>query len=122
VTLREITGKRLIVVFGCGGNRDRTKRPIMGRVAARLADYSILTSDNPRNENPAAIIAEIKAGFEASANYEISEDRGEAIKKALAMAGKGDVVLIAGKGHENFQEFANTSIPFDDRQVVKRCL
>jgi UDP-N-acetylmuramoyl-L-alanyl-D-glutamate--2,6-diaminopimelate ligase len=121
-TLREIARGRLIVVFGCGGNRDRTKRPVMGKVAAELADYSILTSDNPRNEDPRRIIAEIQEGFKGHSNFEVLEDRTEAIQKAIARAGKGDVVLIAGKGHENFQEFANRSIPFDDRQVVRRFL
>jgi len=121
-TLREITKGRLIVVFGCGGNRDRTKRPIMGRVASECADYSIVTSDNPRNEDPAQIIAEIRGGFGNALNMEAIEDRAEAIKKAIDMAGRGDVVLIAGKGHESFQEFANRSIPFDDRQMVRRYL
>lgn len=121
-TLREIANKRLIVVFGCGGNRDKTKRPAMGSVAARLADYSILTTDNPRKEDPSEIIAQIRDGFDSADNFEIVEDRAEAIKRSLAMAGRGDVVLIAGKGHENFQEFANTTIPFDDRQVVRASL
>jgi UDP-N-acetylmuramoyl-L-alanyl-D-glutamate--2,6-diaminopimelate ligase len=121
-TLREITNGRLIVVFGCGGNRDRTKRPVMGRVAGELADHSILTSDNPRNEDPARIIAEIREGFGLGAAVEVRENRADAIQRAIEIAAKGDVVLIAGKGHENFQEFAGRSIPFDDRQVVKRCL
>jgi UDP-N-acetylmuramoyl-L-alanyl-D-glutamate--2,6-diaminopimelate ligase len=121
-TLREIAQGRLILVFGCGGNRDRTKRPAMGKVAAEWADYSIVTSDNPRNEDPAQIIAEIREGFGGASNVETLEDRAEAIKKAIDMAGRGDVVLIAGKGHENFQEFAHRSIPFDDRQVVRRYL
>lgn len=120
-TLREITRERLIVVFGCGGNRDRTKRPLMGRVATALADHAIITSDNPRKEEPGAIIAEIKAGIEKS-NYEIREDRAEAIRRAIELAGKGDVVLIAGKGHEAVQELANTTIMFDDRQVVRKYL
>jgi UDP-N-acetylmuramoyl-L-alanyl-D-glutamate--2,6-diaminopimelate ligase len=120
-TLREITPKRLLLVFGCGGHRDKTKRPLMGKVASVLADYSIITSDNPRNEEPSAIIAQVREGF-GSANFETCEDRAEAIRKALEMAEPGDVVLIAGKGHENFQEFANTTIAFDDRQVAKRYL
>lgn len=121
-TLREITRNRLIVVFGCGGNRDKTKRPAMGHVAARFADFSVLTSDNPRKENPSEIIAQIREGFDGVGNYEVIEDRAEAIKKAISIAGNGDVVLVAGKGHENFQEFSNTLISFDDRQVVKRYL
>jgi UDP-N-acetylmuramoyl-L-alanyl-D-glutamate--2,6-diaminopimelate ligase len=121
-TLREITSNRLIVVFGCGGNRDAKKRPLMGGVVARMADYAILTSDNPRKENPSDIIAQIRSGMQGTAEYEVVEDRYEAIGRALSLAYKGDVVLIAGKGHENYQEFANTVIPFDDRQVVRECL
>ncbi len=121
-TLRELAARRLIVVFGCGGNRDKTKRPRMGAVVARLADYAILTSDNPRGENPSAIIAEIQSGMQGTREYEVVEDRYEAIVKALSLAESGDVVLVAGKGHENYQEFANTVIPFDDRQVVRECL
>ncbi|MBU4199082.1 MAG: UDP-N-acetylmuramoyl-L-alanyl-D-glutamate--2,6-diaminopimelate ligase [Verrucomicrobia bacterium] len=121
-TLREITFNRLIVVFGCGGNRDKKKRPLMGSVVARLADYAILTSDNPRKENPSDIIAQIRSGIQGADGYEVVEDRYEAIVRALSLADKGDVVLIAGKGHENYQEFANTIIPFDDRQIVRECL
>ncbi len=118
ITLREITSGRLIVVFGCGGNRDRKKRPLMGATVARLADYGIITSDNPRKEAPSDIIAEIERGFEGSANYEIVQDRREAIGRGLALARKGDVLLIAGKGHEIYQELADRTIPFDDREVV----
>jgi len=121
-TLREITAGRLIVVFGCGGNRDAKKRPLMGTVAEQLADYAIITTDNPRREDPNAIIAEIVAGFKTRDKVEIIADRCEAIGRALGIARKDDVVLIAGKGHENYQEFANTVIPFDDRQVVRECL
>ncbi len=121
-TLRGLTPGRLIVVFGCGGNRDRTKRAPMGNVASRLADYTVLTSDNPRKEDPLAIIAQIEAGIEKGRAYEIVEDRARAIEAALRMARDGDVVLIAGKGHESTQEFANTIIPFDDRQVARGLL
>ena len=121
-TLREITAARLIAVFGCGGNRDRSKRPAMGAVAAQLADYTILTSDNPRKENPAAIIAEIRAGFGDRRHYDVVEDRAEAIRRAVGMARAGDVVLVAGKGHEPFQELANTVVPFDDREIVRGLL
>jgi UDP-N-acetylmuramoyl-L-alanyl-D-glutamate--2,6-diaminopimelate ligase len=121
-TLREVTDNRLLAVFGCGGNRDRGKRPIMGAAAAALADYSIVTSDNPRDEDPAAIIAAIAAGFGARKNYEMEQDREKAIAKALVLARPGDTVLIAGKGHETVQEFASTVAPFDDRDVVKRLL
>jgi UDP-N-acetylmuramoyl-L-alanyl-D-glutamate--2,6-diaminopimelate ligase len=119
-TLREITAGRLIVVFGCGGNRDRTKRPAMGRVAAAKADHVIITSDNPRTEDPLAIIREIIAGIPPDgATWEAVPDRRDAILAALRRGGKGDIVLIAGKGHENVQEFANRVIPFDDREQVR---
>lgn len=121
-TMREITAGRLIVVFGCGGDRDRRKRPLMGAAAAELADYAIVTSDNPRKETPSEIIAEVRAGFAGHDNFEVVEDRYEAIVRALSLAERGDVVVIAGKGHENYQEFADTVIPFDDRQVVRECL
>jgi len=121
-TLREVTRGRLIVAFGCGGNRDRAKRPMMGAAAAAMADYSIVTSDNPRNEEPAAIIREILPGFGGSTGFEIEVDRTRAIAKALAFAREGDTVLIAGKGHENHQELANTVVPFDDREVVRKVL
>ncbi len=121
-TLREITSNRLIVVFGCGGDRDNKKRPLMGGVVARLADYAVLTSDNPRKENPSDIIAQIRNGIQDPDAYEVVADRYEAITRALSLADKGDVVLIAGKGHEKYQEFANTVIPFDDCQVVRECM
>ncbi|MGQ9661094.1 MAG: UDP-N-acetylmuramoyl-L-alanyl-D-glutamate--2,6-diaminopimelate ligase [Kiritimatiellia bacterium] len=120
--LREIIQGRIILVFGCGGNRDKTKRRPMGEVAATLADFSVITTDNPRNESPAVIIEDIRKGFGTRSNYAIVPDRREAIRAALNNAKPGDLVLIAGKGHETFQEFANTIIPFDDRQVVKEIL
>jgi len=120
--LREITSGRLIVVFGCGGNRDTNKRPRMGAVAEELADFAIVTSDNPRREEPGLIISQILTGFKTREKVEVIPDRFEAIGRALFLAEKGDVVLIAGKGHENYQEFTNTIIPFDDRQVVRECL
>jgi len=122
VTLRETGPNRIILVFGCGGNRDTLKRPSMGAAAACLADRSIITSDNPRKEDPADIIEQIRAGFGAHDNYEVIQDRAEAIRRALDLAEKGDIVLIAGKGHETFQEFSNTSVPFDDRLVVTEFL
>ena len=118
-TLREITRGHLIAVFGCGGNRDRTKRPVMGRVAAEKADHVVVTSDNPRNENPQAIIDEIAAGIPAGRSYETIPDRRDAILAALRQSRAGDVILIAGKGHETTQEFDNRSIPFDDREQVR---
>jgi len=117
-TLREMTRGRLTVVFGCGGNRDRTKRPLMGKACATLADRLVITSDNPRNEEPMAIIEEILAGIPEGTSYVVEPDRRAAIRHALATAAAGDVVLVAGKGHEPFQELADRSVPFDDRQVV----
>ena len=119
-TLREITRGRLLVVFGCGGNRDTTKREPMGRIVAALADYAIITSDNPRREDPRSIMEQIRAGYVRSDTCELIEDRAAAIRRALQLAAAGDVVLVAGKGHETFQELATTMIPFDDRVVVRR--
>ena len=121
-TLRTFTEGRLMVVFGCGGCRDQSKRPLMGAVAARLADRAILTSDNPRREDPRLILDQIRAGVGDWTGYEILEDRADAIAAALKMAKAGDIILIAGKGHESTQEFANTIVPFDDRQVVRTLL
>src|SRR5438552_2987186 len=120
-TLRELKPRKLIVVFGCGGDRDRKKRPLMGRVADELADHAIITSDNPRKENPDAIINEVEKGFR-STRYEKIAERTEAIRRAAAMAEPRDLVLIAGKGHEKYQEFADHTIPFDDIQVARRAL
>ena len=115
---REITAKRLICVFGCGGDRDRGKRPLMGTIARELADVAIVTSDNPRSEDPEAIIAEIIDG-----NDMISEpDRRAAIALAVGQARRGDVVVIAGKGHEQGQQFGDTVLPFDDRAVTREAL
>lgn len=120
LSLREITSGRLLCVFGCGGNRDRGKRPLMGSAAARLADFTILTSDNPRDENAAAIIAEIVAAMQGE--YEVIEDRAAAIAHAITAARAEDVVLIAGKGHETYQEMAGRRIPFDDAAIAGECL
>lgn len=120
-TLREIQPRKLICVFGAGGDRDQAKRPLMGRVADQNADFSIITSDNPRKEDPLAIIAEVKKGFR-SENYEAVPDRAEAIARAIALAQPRDIVLIAGKGHETYQEFADHTVPFDDLQVAQRAL
>ena len=120
-TCRELNPARLIVVFGCGGSRDKTKRPRMGAVVDQHADYAIVTSDNPRKEDPAAIIEDIKPGMRRG-NYEVIVDRREAIFKAVAMAQPRDLILIAGKGHENYQEFADRTIPFDDVAVAREAL
>lgn len=120
-SFKQITPARIILVFGCGGNRDKTKRPKMGEVASRWSDYSILTSDNPRQEDPQAIIDEIIAGFKGN-HYAVVLDRREAIEKAFCLARTGDIVLIAGKGHEDYQIFRDKTIHFDDRQVARDCL
>ncbi len=121
---RGIAAERLLVVFGCGGDRDRGKRPLMGGLAARLADLSYVTSDNPRSEEPGVIIAEILTGVpaELSGRVTVEADRRRAIELALAAARPGDVVLIAGKGHEQGQTFADRRIPFDDRVVAAESL
>ena len=119
-TARDFAQNRLICVFGCGGDRDRGKRPLMGRIASELADLAIVTSDNPRSEEPDAIIGEIVAG--ASGEVEVEPERGEAIARAIGTAGEGDVVVIAGKGHEQGQEFADRTLPFDDRDVAREAL
>ena len=118
-TLREICKGRLIVVFGCGGNRDRAKRELMGRAAAELADYSIVTSDNPRNEEPADIAADILVGYDDPATYEVELDRKGAIRRGIEMMRRKDVLLVAGKGHETYQESRGSIVPFDDREMVK---
>jgi UDP-N-acetylmuramoyl-L-alanyl-D-glutamate--2,6-diaminopimelate ligase len=119
-TARELATGRVICVFGCGGDRDRGKRPLMGRIASELADVAILTSDNPRSEDPLAIIDEVLTGV--TGEIEVEADRAAAIERAVAEARDGDVVLIAGKGHEQGQEFADRTIPFDDREVAREAL
>ncbi len=121
-SVREVTRGRIVIVFGCGGNRDREKRPRMGRVAERLADEVVVTSDNPRGEEPATIIGEVLGGMENRETAKVEPDREKAIKLALESAGGDDVVLIAGKGHETRQLFRDRVIPFDDREVARRLL
>jgi UDP-N-acetylmuramoyl-L-alanyl-D-glutamate--2,6-diaminopimelate ligase len=113
---------RVIVVFGCGGNRDRGKRPMMGHVATTLADVAILTSDNPRDEDPAAIMDEVRSGCDGTAQLVVEEDRRAAIAVAVRTAKPGDVVVVAGKGHETTQEVAGRLLPFDDREVARGLL
>ena len=124
---REITAGRLLVVFGCGGDRDRTKRPLMGEVAVKGSDFAIVTSDNPRSEDPLSIISEVEVGVRRAGgiegkNYQVVADRREAIRHALRMASTGDTVLLAGKGHEAYQIIGETSFPFDERAVARELL
>ena len=111
---------RVIVVFGAGGDRDRGKRPLMGRIAAELADVTIVTSDNPRSEEPLAIIQDVLQG--AGTDVEIDPDRRSAIARAVSLAQDGDVVVIAGKGHEQGQDIDGVVTPFDDRNVARAAL
>ncbi|MDR0396776.1 MAG: UDP-N-acetylmuramoyl-L-alanyl-D-glutamate--2,6-diaminopimelate ligase [Oscillospiraceae bacterium] len=121
--VREFARRRVIVVFGCGGDRDREKRPVMGEIAGRLADYSILTSDNPRNEDPGEILSAIEYGIKQTrGEYAVIENRREAIRRALEIAREGDVVVLAGKGHETYQEIRGAKKPFDEKIVVRELL
>lgn len=120
--LREITPGRLLLVFGCGGNRDRAKRPLMMRVAQELADFSWVTADNPRRESIRQIFDDMRPAVEQPQTCEFIDDRRRAIAAALAEARGGDTVLIAGKGHEPYQEMADTVQPFDDRLVARELL
>lgn len=118
-TVREFTERRMLVVFGCGGDRDQGKRPQMGRIAQALADRVFLTSDNPRTEDPEAIISDILKGLESRDDIVVITDRKEAIQAAMDDADEGDTVVVAGKGHEDYQEIGKRRIPFDDRKVVE---
>lgn len=113
---------RLIAVYGCGGNRDKTKRPIMGEIGVRLADLAIITSDNPRKEEPSAIIADILAGLGEAKNYVAIENRREAIRYAINIAQKDDIIVLAGKGHETYQEVMGVKYHMDEREIVRDCL
>jgi UDP-N-acetylmuramoyl-L-alanyl-D-glutamate--2,6-diaminopimelate ligase len=123
-TVRALKPRRVITVFGCGGDRDRTKRPLMGAVASRLSDIAIVTSDNPRSEPPESILAEIQRGMNGGrgAQRHLIVDRREAITRALELAEPGDAVVIAGKGHETYQVIRDKQLPFDDRQVARDLL
>ncbi|WP_035612175.1 UDP-N-acetylmuramoyl-L-alanyl-D-glutamate--2,6-diaminopimelate ligase [Haloferula sp. BvORR071] len=120
-TLKELNPSRLITVFGCGGDRDKAKRPLMAKAASTYSDACILTSDNPRSEDPEDILKDIEAGMGTS-RYRSVVDRAEAIRIAIHAAGKGDIVLIAGKGHEPYQQFADKTIDFDDRREARKAL
>jgi UDP-N-acetylmuramoyl-L-alanyl-D-glutamate--2,6-diaminopimelate ligase len=126
-TARPLARGRLITVFGCGGERDRTKRPLMGAVAGRLSDVIVITSDNPRREDPARIIDEVQRGITPDTRRPGSQllsipDRGAAVLKAIQMASPGDLVLLAGKGHEKYQVIGDASLPFDDAAVAREVL
>lgn len=120
-SIREVKPSRILVLFGCGGDRDKTKRPKMASVVERYADVAIVTNDNPRTEDPLAIVADIKRGFQKN-NYEVILDREQAIRKILTSAKAGDCVLIAGKGHEDYQIFKDRTIHFDDREICRSIL
>lgn len=124
VTARALTQGKVICVFGAGGDRDRSKRSLMGETAAELADYSFVTSDNPRSEDPISICRDVAEGFRraGTGSYDIVVDRREAIRQAIASASPGDLVLIAGKGHETYQEFQHHKIHFDDREEAERAV
>jgi UDP-N-acetylmuramoyl-L-alanyl-D-glutamate--2,6-diaminopimelate ligase len=130
--VRKFTSRKIILVFGCGGDRDTSKRPAMGEIAAGLADVAVITSDNPRSENPEKIIRDIVAGARKlrpggrgirslpENKILVEIDRARAIRTALRLAGREDTVLIAGKGHEKYQILAHQTIPFDDRRIVRQ--
>jgi UDP-N-acetylmuramoyl-L-alanyl-D-glutamate--2,6-diaminopimelate ligase len=120
--LRSHLHGRLVCVFGCGGDRDRGKRPMMAQAAESLADRLVLTTDNPRNEEPAAIFGDMLDGLERPADVQVVEDRGTAIRQAIRSSGEGDIVLVAGKGHEAWQECRGQRTPFSDEAAVKAAL
>jgi UDP-N-acetylmuramoyl-L-alanyl-D-glutamate--2,6-diaminopimelate ligase len=122
-TMKDYAPGRLVCLFGCGGDRDRAKRPIMGEISGRIADFTIITSDNPRTEEPEAIVREIEEGIrKTGAQYAAIVDRREAIKYALQNARRDDVIILAGKGHETYQTFKDKTIHFDEREVVRELL
>ena len=121
--VKSYTRGRVISVFGCGGDRDSRKRPIMGEISGKIADYTIITSDNPRTENPEAIVNEIEEGIKKTkGKYEVIVDRIEAITKAIQIANKTDIIVLAGKGHEPYQEINGVKYPFDERIIVNEII
>ncbi|MFC1501729.1 Mur ligase family protein, partial [Elusimicrobiota bacterium] len=122
MAMREIKPERIITVFGCGGDRDRAKRPLMGEIATELSDFVFVTSDNPRSESPESIILDVEVGIKRKyrTNYRNMIDREQAIAAAIKMAQKGDVVLIAGKGHETYQIIGDKRIAFSDIEIAKQ--
>ena len=122
-TIRGFAKGRIITVFGCGGDRDKTKRPKMGKIASAMSDFSVLTSDNPRTEDPEAIIEDVLAGVkEGGGEYIVIPNRFEAIEYALDHGKKDDIILLAGKGHETYQILADRTISFDEREIVRKLL
>jgi len=120
---RGLNPKRVITLFGCGGDRDRTKRPLMGQAAAEASDFVVLTSDNPRSEDPLAIMNDALVGIRRTdVPHVVEPDRATAIARALQEAREGDIVILAGKGHENYQVLKDKTIPFDDRAVAREVL
>jgi len=120
--LKPLTKGRLIAVFGCGGDRDKSKRPMMAEAATKMADHTVITSDNPRSEDPSSIIDDIRCGVVSGASMSVEQDRRTAIEEAVRMAGGGDIVVIAGKGHEDYQVLKDGTIDFDDRKVAEEVL
>ena len=121
--VKSYTRGRVISVFGCGGDRDNSKRPIMGAISGKIANYTIITSDNPRTENPEAIVKEIEEGIKkTNARYECIVDRTEAIRKAIKMANKNDIIVLAGKGHETYQEINHKKNHYDEREIIKEII
>jgi UDP-N-acetylmuramoyl-L-alanyl-D-glutamate--2,6-diaminopimelate ligase len=120
---RELSPKRVITLFGCGGDRDRAKRPLMGQAAAENSDFVVLTSDNPRSEDPLDIMNDALVGLRRrDTPHLIEPDRGTAIRRAIEQAQPGDIVILAGKGHETYQVLREGTVPFDDRQVARQLL
>ena len=121
--VKSYTRGKVISVFGCGGDRDPGKRPIMGEISGRIADYTFITSDNPRTEEPQKIVDQIEEGIKKTkGNYKVIVDRTEAIKEAIKMATKRDIVVLAGKGHEPYQEINGVKYPFDERIIVREII
>ena len=121
--VKSYTRGRVISVFGCGGDRDTTKRPIMGEISGKIADFTIITSDNPRTEDPQTIVDEIETGIKKTkGKYVCIVDRKKAIEHAIKMANKNDIIVLAGKGHEPYQEINGVKYPFDERIIVKEII
>ena len=118
--LTPANGRKVITIFGCGGNKDVTKRPVMGKIASEYSDFAIVTSDNPRYEEPMDIIKQILQGMGGKKNYIVDENREDAIKKGIEMSSEGDIILICGKGHETYQEVKGVKSHFDDKEIVEK--